>query len=219
MAKAKIISPNNAAKLAEEKERTTTQEAVAVVATVVEDDQPEITPEVETPEVEGVVTDTPAVEPDVEEIPPVVEPEPIKDIKTPEIPEKEEVNIPLEVKFIKDYISHYKTLTTAVLPETKKCNEAFEKIMRYAIQKQNSIAVLDELYGFFHEYKGSFLSPSKALIGVASYKAGIREKIQIMYTLMYELVSGSKGPFDLNYAAEVLGGTGFVSYVSSRLKK
>lgn len=218
--KAKIISPTKAAAMAAEKEQAaaTVVEEQEVVATVVEEEIPTVPTTEEVKEEPTKVDDTPAVE-EVKEEASVVEPTPIEDIKTPEIPVKEEPNVPLEVKFIKDYISHYKSLTTAPLPDTKKCNEAFEKIMRYAIQKQNSVAVLDELYGFFHEYKNSFLVPSKALIGVASYKAGIREKIQITYTLMYELVSGSKGPFDLNYAAEVLGGTGFVSYISSRLKK
>jgi hypothetical protein len=124
-----------------------------------------------------------------------------------------------EVRFIKEYINNYRKVISEKLPNPEKCNESFAKILRYAISKQTSTDVLDALYAFFNEFKLSFLAPQKALSGVSSYNKGTREKMQIAYMLMYELVTGGKGPLDFQYASKVLEGSGFVTYVANRMKK
>lgn len=127
-------------------------------------------------------------------------------------------NLPLQVKFLKAYIDEYKKCISQPIPDTTKCNETFEKLMRHAIKNQDTMAVIEELYSFFMEKKAVLLKPSMVLAGIPSAKRGIREKIQIAYMLMYELVSGSKGPFDFEYAAKILEGTGYVNFIRSRIR-
>lgn len=199
-----------------------------------------ITPTVTTPTPEEVPTQEPVVEESnvtevsetTEETTPIVE-ESQKEIKEETtVPivlaetKKETVvqaaapqdNLPLPVKFLKAYIDEYKKCIAKPIPDTAKCNETFEKLMRHAIKNQDTAAVVEELFSFFMEKKAVLLKPSMVLAGIPSSKRGIREKIQIAYMLMYELVSGSKGPFDYEYAAKILEGTGYVNFIKSRIR-
>lgn len=187
---------------------------------------------VEEPVVETEEVVAPPVEPTVDEvIAPISAPIDLanKDIdvavtlaSTPDpivVPEPVVVAESTEVRFIKEYINNYRKVISEKLPNPEKCNDSFAKILRYAISKQTSVEVLDALYAFFNEFKSSFLAPQKALSGVSSYNKGTREKMQIAYMLMYELVTGGKGPLDFQYASKVLEGSGFVTYVANRMKK
>lgn len=183
--------------------------------------QKEVAPEVIEPVVESVVEEVAPeiVEPTAEE---TKEPEMsivVAEVKTETIvPAVPVDNIPLPVKFMMAYIDEYTKLISQQIPDTNKCNDTFEKLMRHAIKNQNNTSVLEELHSFFISKKSVLLKPSVVLVGLPASKRGIRERIQIAYMLMYELVSGSKGPFDFEYAAKILEGTGYVSFIKSRIR-
>lgn len=195
------------------------------VSATVETEQDVVTPEVDTevvPPTEDEQTSTP-IEPDETPVPetpkepemPIVIPE----VKTETIvPAAPVDNVPLPVKFMIAYIDEYIKLISQQIPDTNKCNETFEKLMRHAIKNQDNTAVLEELFSFFMSKKAVLLKPSVVLAGIPAAKRGIRERIQIAYMLMYELISGSKGPFDFEYAAKILEGTGYVSFIKSRIR-
>lgn len=169
----------------------------------------------ETKESETPVAEEPKEEVKEESTVPIVVAETKSETVVQEVPQE---NMPLQLKFLKAYIDEYKKCIAQPIPDTAKCNETFEKLMRHAIKNQDTASVVEELYSFFMEKKSILLKPSMVLTGIPSSKRGIREKIQIAYMLMYELVSGSKGPFDFEYAAKILEGTGYVNFIRSRIR-
>ena len=176
--------------------------------------QPEIIADTTTPEAPEV-TDPIVEESKESDMPPITLPENKNETIIPAAPVD---NVSLPVKFMVAYIDEYIKLISQQIPDTTKCNETFEKLMRHAIKNQNDTAVLEQLFSFFMSKKAILLKPSVVLAGIPAAKRGIRERIQIAYMLMYELVSGSKGPFDFEYAAKILEGTGYVSFIKSRIR-
>lgn len=214
-----IVSDDPTAKVQPIEEKPPVQSETPVVAeeSPIVEEEPKVEAPVETPAETPAAAPTAEVKEEVkEETMPIV---PVKAKTAPIVNKKEEAPVSIELKFMREYVSSYKEMITSHMPDASKCGEALVRILKYAAAKQHSTEVLDELYAFFNEMKTSFLAPHKALSGVASLNKVTRDRVQIIYMLMYELVRGSKGPFDFEYAAKVLGGAGFVTYISTRLKK
>lgn len=128
--------------------------------------------------------------------------------------------VPTEVQFIRSYIKNYLDLYNAPrIADRKNLMKLFSRIMIYAISNQHQVSVLNELSRFFKDNKNKILSCENALQGITTLAPNIKEKVQVAYTLMYALVTRSKDPLNYNYASDVLGNTGFVSYVKSRMPK
>lgn len=128
--------------------------------------------------------------------------------------------IPTEVQFIRSYIKNYLDLYNA--PRTadrKNLMKLFSRVMIYAINNQSQTGVLNELLRFFKDNKNKILSCENALQGIITLTPNIKEKVQVAYTLMYALATRSKEPLNYSYASDVLGNTGFVSYVKARMPK
>lgn len=128
--------------------------------------------------------------------------------------------VPTEVQFIRSYIKNYLDMyNTPRMADRKNLMKLFSRVMIYAINNQNQVSVLNELTRFFKDNKNKILSCENALQGITSLTPNIKEKVQVAYTLMYALVTRSKEPLNYSYASDVLGNTGFVSYVKSRMPK
>lgn len=128
--------------------------------------------------------------------------------------------VPTEVQFIRSYIKNYLDMYNA--PRTadrKNLMKLFSRVMIYAINNQSQVGVLNELSRFFKDNKNKILSCENALQGIVTLTPSIKEKVQVAYTLMYALATRSKEPLNYSYASDVLGNTGFVSYVKSRMPK
>ena len=126
--------------------------------------------------------------------------------------------VPTEVQFIRSYIKNYLDMyNTPRMADRKNLMKLFSRVMIYAINNQNQVSVLNELTRFFKDNKNKILSCENALQGITSLTPNIKEKVQVAYTLMYALVTRSKEPLNYSYASDVLGNTGFVSYVKSRM--
>ena len=128
--------------------------------------------------------------------------------------------VPTEVQFIRSYIKNYLDMyNTPRMADRKNLMKLFSRVMIYAINNQNQVSVLNELTRFFKDNINKILSCENALKGITSLTPNIKEKVQVAYTLMYALVTRSKEPLNYSYASDVLGNTGFVSYVKSRMPK
>lgn len=174
-------------------------------------------------EVDAVVTEAPSIptepEPIETVVTPVVPEAPIENITTPVSQETAPIveNLSPQEKFMQSYIDHYEKVISDPKTTADLTNHAFEQILKYALSFQNDDRILGMLQAFVFKYKETCLHPKHALQFNVTKKHN--PKLNLVYTLIKELITGKPMHIDLDYATKILGGNGLLNYVSARLPK
>lgn len=187
--------------------------------------EPEITPAQETAPVEEKPVEAPAeAVPTEEKIEEKVE-TPVVD--TPKIPDPEvkkpdakvePVMVSKEIQILRELIERHKVLTSEVIPDTTKCRANFAEILRHAVFFQEIPQALEEVLQFLKSFGKTLAHPTNALVGTLGFGKAQQKKVQIAYSMLYELASGRKPELDLELAQKVLGGSGLVTFVQQKIR-
>lgn len=171
---------------------------------------------VETPAPEVKVETTTEETPVVEEKEQIVKPE-TKTATVVAPVKKEEVST--DVRIVREMIENYNLEATKKIPNEATCRHLYIGIIRYAISNQENHAVLNEVLSFMRGLGTRAMHPSQALIGLNDLGKKTADMIKVAYTLLYGVVNRHEAPYDYEYASQVLKGTGFVTFVQTKLRK
>lgn len=132
--------------------------------------------------------------------------------------DKKQAQLSTEVQFIREYIERYVDYVSKLRANPEVSIQLFKDIIRFAIDHQNSVDVLNELYGFFKAYKSSILDYTKVMQACTTLRPKTKEQIGIVWVLMTELANGRKSEMNWQRAIDILDGSGLVDYVHKRMQ-
>lgn len=182
-------------------EATTEKEITPAEVTPVA--EPEAAPVVEEKKAEPAVTPTPA-------------PSSMRAPVTPSI-STEGLLVQLNAR-----ITQYKQVNTGILTsdtQRKQAIHLFQNIIDYVI-KNPTQDNLDRLFKFFKEDARLVLAPTSALQGIQNMELSKRNKIEVVYTMFFEMTRPKPSLLDFRQASKVLGSNDkIVAYVTEKIKK
>lgn len=195
VAKPTVMSPAEAA--------ATTKEAAAPVT--------------EAPVIEQSAAEAPAATVETKEEAPV-QAAPAPKVSAPAVAPVETADAALSI--LEDRIRAYKNVNNGFLNSDKKRDLAislFQDIMILVISTPTQ-PYLNRVFKFFRADSTVILAPQMALQGITRLDGESRAKVEVFYTLFYELTRPVPGKLDLTQAGKVLKSDAIVNFVGEKLK-